>query len=128
MLTIKAIVDFASAHEVLGYLFLFVGIILEGEFVLLIAGILAHLGAFPFWGLYFAGILGAIFKTFLGYTIGNFLNIKYPKSRFFRFVTRRIRDHLPHFKTKPFWSIFISKFIWGINHFVLIFSGYTKIQ
>jgi membrane protein DedA with SNARE-associated domain len=35
---------------------------------------------------------------------------------------------MPHFKQKPFWSIFISKFIMGVNNIVIIFSGYQKID
>lgn len=35
---------------------------------------------------------------------------------------------MPNFEQKPFWSIFISKFIEGANHIVIIFSGYKKID
>jgi membrane protein DedA with SNARE-associated domain len=35
---------------------------------------------------------------------------------------------LPRFKTKPFWSIFISKFIIYANNITIIFSGYEKID
>ena len=35
---------------------------------------------------------------------------------------------MPHFREKPFWSIFASKFIMGVNHFVIIFSGYSKVN
>jgi len=35
---------------------------------------------------------------------------------------------MPRFDQKPFWSIFISKFIMGANHVVIIFSGYMKID
>ena len=35
---------------------------------------------------------------------------------------------MPHFNQKPFWSIFISKFIFGVNSMVIVFSGYEKID
>ena len=34
---------------------------------------------------------------------------------------------MPHFKQKPFWSIFISKFIM-VNHLVILFAGYHNID
>ncbi len=34
---------------------------------------------------------------------------------------------MPHFEEKPFWSIFISKFLM-VNHIVIIFAGYKKIN
>ncbi len=127
MLSIHFLTTFVQHHDILAYVLLFFGVILEGEFVLLLSGILANLGALSFPILYVVGFLGALMKTYLGYTIGGFLKFKYPKSKFFRFITRRVNGYLPQFKKDAFWSIFISKFIYGINHFVLIYSGYTKV-
>lgn len=127
MLTIKLLTNFVHQHEVLAYVLLFFAVIIEGEFVLLVSGILAHLGALSFPILYIVGYLGAFGKTYVGYGLGVFLKRRYPRSRFFRFVMRRVNDLLPSFKKDPFWSIFTSKFIVGINHFVLIYSGYVKV-
>lgn len=35
---------------------------------------------------------------------------------------------MPRFEQKPFWSIFLSKFIMGTNYLVILFSGYKKIS
>ena len=34
----------------------------------------------------------------------------------------------PRFKIKPFWSIFASNFIMGVNYLVVLFCGYEKID
>lgn len=128
MVTLHAITHFFQVHDTIGYILFTLGIALEGEFLLILGGVLAHLGAFTFPLMYVAGFIGACIKTALGYWLGRFLRRKYPKSRFFRFVTRKVGTFLPHFKERPFWSIFISKFIFGVNHFVLVYSGYVHVR
>ena len=46
----------------------------------------------------------------------------------FLFIEKKVLGLLPNFKQRPFWSVFLSKFIYGINHFTLIFSGYVGIR
>ena len=45
-----------------------------------------------------------------------------------KYIEERVFNFMPHFDRKPFWSIFISKFIMGVNYLVIIFSGYKKIN
>ena len=71
--------------------------------------------------------MGGFSKTILGYALGGYLNKRFEHHRFFKFIQKRVYNILPRFKTRPFWSIFISKFIMGANNFVIIFSGYEKI-
>jgi len=52
---------------------------------------------------------------------------KWNHTKFFKYIEKRVSNIMPHFKQKPFWSIFISKFIM-INHFVIVFAGYQKIN
>ena len=47
---------------------------------------------------------------------------------FLKYIEKRVLSVMPYFKQKPFWSIFISKFIMGINNIVIIFSGYQRID
>jgi membrane protein DedA with SNARE-associated domain len=97
----------------LAYVLLFFAVIIEGEFVLLVSGILAHLGALSFPILYIAGYLGAFGKTYVGYGLGVFLKRRYPRSRFFRFVMRRVNDLLPSFKKRSILVyIYVEVYCW----------------
>lgn len=128
MISFQEITSFAQDHQLVGYFIVFLGVLIEGEFTLIITGILAHIGAFSFAEAYLVAIAGGLSKTLLGYRIGRFLRRKYAHSRFFRFVVRKVRALLPKFKEKPFWSVFISKFIFGLNNLVLVYSGFTKVR
>jgi membrane protein DedA with SNARE-associated domain len=115
-------------NQTLVYLFIFLGLIIEGEFILISAGIFWHLGALnPELTLLFI-ILGVSSKTFLGYYIGILLHDKLCKNKFFKYIERRVLRIMPHFRKKPFWSIFWSKFILGANNVIIVFSGYERIN
>jgi membrane protein DedA with SNARE-associated domain len=128
MISFHAITNFVQDHQMLGYFILFLGVLIEGEFVLIASGILAHIGAFTFGEAYLVALAGGMSKTLIGYRLGRFLRKRYSKSRFFRFVVRKVRTLLPKFTEKPFWSVFVSKFIFGLNNLVLIYSGFIRIR
>ena len=127
MHTVNLLIHLVETHHMLAYLLLYIGLIFEGEFFLISAGILIHLGALNFWVSIFFILMGGFSKTILGYAFGEFLNKKFEHHKFFKFIQKRVYNILPTFKTRPFWSIFISKFIMGANNLVIIFSGYEKI-
>ncbi len=128
MHTVNALKHFAEGYATLAYMFIFLGVIVEGELVMIFAGILAQLGALNLPLVIVVGFLGAICKTILGYRIGVLFNKRFAHNRFFMYLERRVYHLFPKFKENPFWSIFISKFIYGVNHFVLLLSGYMKID
>lgn len=128
MHTVNLLTKLVENHQVLAYCIIYLGLIFEGEFFLLSAGVLAHLGALNFYFTLVFVLLGAMSKTFLGYELGGFLFKRYQHHRFFAYIQKRVYSILPKFKTKPFWSIFVSKFIVGANNVVIIFSGYEKIN
>jgi len=123
---VNILTNIISGNEILAYFLIFVAIVLEGELVLVFSGIMAHLGAFDFTLLFLVAFAAAMAKTILGYKIGTLFFRHYPQSRIFSFLQKKVMFFLPRLKEKPFWSIFISKFIYGINHFTLILSGYMK--
>ncbi len=127
MHTVNFLTHLLVTHQLLVYLLIFLGIILEGEFVLLCAGILVHLGALNFYSTLVFVLIGGFCKTFLGYQLGKFIHDKWHKSKFLRYIEKRVHIIMPHFARRPFWSIFISKFIM-VNHIVIIFAGYKKIN
>jgi membrane-associated protein len=128
MHTVNFIIRVIEHHQVLVYVVIYIGMIFEGEFFLISTGILTHLGALNFWFALLFVLLGAFSKTLIGYALGGFLSRKFSHHRFFKYIQKRVYAVLPRFKLKPFWSIFVSKFIIGSNHVVIIFSGYEKID
>lgn len=128
MHTVNLLTSLVGDHQVLAYIIIFFGLIFEGEIVVISVGILSHLGALNFWFSLLFILLGALTKTFLGYKFGEILFRKFNHHNFFQYIQKRVYNILPRFREKPFWSIFISKFIMGVNYVVVIFSGYEKID
>jgi len=128
MHTINLLTSLVEQHQVIAYAIIYFGLIFEGEFFVIFTGILALLGALNLWISLACILLGSLTKTFLGYKLGEFLFKKFNHHKIFKYLQKRVYNILPKFKTKPFWSIFISKFIMWANNVVVIFSGYEKIN
>ena len=128
MHTVNLLTNLVEHHEVLAYGLIFLGLILEGEMVVIATGILAHLGALNIWFALIFILAGAIFKIFFGYNLGKFLFKKFNHSKFLQYLEKKVSRILPKFDRKPFWSIFISKFIASANYWVIIFAGYRGIR
>lgn len=127
MHTVNILKHLVENHLVLTYLLIFFITIVEGEIVTISAGILVLLGALNFWISLIVIFCGGMVKTIFGYSLGKFLYQKFNDHRFFQYVEKRVHGIMPHFEEKPFWSIFISKFVL-INHLVIIFAGYKNIN
>lgn len=124
---IRVLEHFAQNNELISYALISIFVIIEGEFTLIASGILAYIGAFNLPSVFvFAGI-GAFFKPFVGYWMGGLLVKYFPESRFLKYIEKKILRIFPTIHEKPFWSIFTSKFIYGINNLTLIFAGYIKL-
>lgn len=128
MYTIHLLTRLVENHQILAYVLIFLGLIFEGEFTLISAGILIYLGALNLPLTIFLVLVGSFIKTFYSYYLGKFIHKKWNHTKFFKYIERRVYYFLPNFQQKPFWSIFISKFIMWLNFSVLIFSGYSKIN
>lgn len=125
--TVQALSHVIENSQTLAYLLIFLITIIEGEIVALSTGILILLGALNFWIALLAIVAGSFIKTFLGYFIGTVLNKNFNHNSFFKYIERKVHSVMPHFEEKPFWSIFVSKFLM-VNHVVIIFAGYKKIN
>ena len=128
MHTVNLLTRLVEHHQILVYVVIYFGLIFEGEIVLISTGILAHLGAINFWFALIFVFLGGLSKTFLGYALGEYLFKTFNHHKFFLYMQKRVYTLMPRFKTRPFWSLFISKFIMGANNIAIIFSGYEKIN
>ena len=128
MYTVKFLTTLIVHHQIWAYAFIFLGLIFEGEVVVITTGVLCSLGALDFTLSLVLMFSGSFVKTFVLYYIGEVMNNKYGSSKFFQYIERRVLYFMPRFKQKPFWSIFLSKFIMGTNYLVILFSGYNKIS
>jgi len=128
MHTVQILNHIVQDHQFLAYLVIFIGLIFEGEIVVITTGVLAHLGALDFTTSLLFILGGGAVKTFGGYYLGGLLRKRYNQHAFFVYLEKRIAFFMPRFKERPFWSIFISQFIMGVNYLVIIFSGYTKVD
>ncbi len=127
-ISISAIRHFIEIHAIIIYLIIFLGVIVEGEIVVIFAGIFSYLGSLNIFIALASVVFGGSVKSFLGYTIGFYLQKRHSHRPFMGKIERRISYFLPRFKEKPYWSIFISRFfILGIGWFTIVFSGYKKI-
>ncbi len=128
-ISISVIRHFVEVHAVIAYLIIFLGVIIEGEIVVIFAGIFSFLGSLNFFLAFIFVLLGGATKSLLGYVIGFYLNKHHSHRPFMGKIERRVSYFLPRFKERPFWSIFISRFfILGIGWFTVVFSGYKNIS
>lgn len=126
MSLIHTLEQFSELHSVFAFGLVFLLVVIEGEIALIFSGIAVHLHILHLFPLLPVLFVGAVVKSIVWYYIGVWLAHYFPRSHIFEYLTRKVQAFLPHFKDRPFWSIFISKFIYGINHFTLVFCGYTK--
>jgi membrane protein DedA with SNARE-associated domain len=129
MLTIKHITDFALFHDELAYALIILGVIIEGEIVVILAGIFVHLGALNIFIVTSSVLIGAFIRSVIGYKLGLYLEKKHSHQSTVRWSENRINYFLPNFTKRPFLSIFLSRFlILGMYSFTLIYAGYKKIN
>ena len=128
MHTVNILKHLVENHLALAYVLIFLITIVEGEIVVISAGILVLLGALNFWLSLTVILFAGMVKTLAGYLLGRFLHKKFNSHRFFQYMQKRVLSVMPHFAEKPFWSIFFSKFLIGVNHSVIVFSGYQKVN
>lgn len=129
MLSISYLKHFATVHAELAYVLIVLGVILEGEIAVIIAGIFAHLGALNIYFAFLATVLGGGIKSVLGYSFGYYLQKHHSHNSFLLKIENRINYFLPNFLKRPFLSLFLSRFlILGMYWFALIYAGYKKIK
>lgn len=129
MLSITHIADFALLHASLIYLLIILGVIIEGEIAVILAGIFAHLGALDIYVALAVVVFAGAIKSVLGYSIGYYLQKNRSELPIICNIENRVHRFFPRFNERPFWSIFLSRFlIFGIYWFALIFAGFSKTK
>jgi len=109
----------------LGYVIVFVGMILEGDIILFTASFLTHQGFFDLGNMIFTVLAGVIIGDLLWYWLGIWINNKtFFLGRWIRRLTKKIDSHLSE---RPFYAIFLYKFVYGLNHAVLLKLGMNGV-
>lgn len=126
--SINAFIPFVYEHRFWGYFILFVGMVLEGEVFLIVSAMLARLHAFDFGDVLWVSFAGIMLGDVLWYGFGILL-LRFDKHPFLAETAEKtVLMFFPNFRRKPFQSIFFSKFIYGVNHASLVFSGIQRLK
>lgn len=129
MVTLNFLRHFVELHSDIAYILIVLGVIIEGEIVVVIAGIFANLGSLNLTLSLIATLVGGSLKSFLGYSLGYYLQMNHSERPLVRYAEKRIHYFLPRFKERPFWSILVSRFlILGMHWFSLLYAGYKRIN
>lgn len=126
--SINAFVLFVQDHRFWGYVLLFVGMVLEGEVFLIVSAMLARIHAFEFGDVLWVSFLGIMVGDVLWYAVGILISRLDENSFLPNTATKTVLMFFPNFRRKPFLSILFSKFIYGVNHAALVFSGMIRLR
>lgn len=126
--SINTFIPFVQDHRTWGYVLLFLGMVLEGEVFLIVSGMLARLGAFSFGEVLWVALAGVMVGDVFWYGVGVVLSRFDGRVPLTKAAERSVLMFFPNFRTKPFFSILFSKFIYGVNHAALVFSGVLRLD
>ena len=109
----------------LGYFLIFIGLALEGDTTLFILSYLAYNGFFELKNFFLIAFGSALIGDIFWYWLGRKIN---DSSSFINKITNRIKfadshliERLPH-------TIFVSKFIYGTHHLIMLRAGALNIN
>lgn len=119
------LLGFLILHPFVGYFAAFIGMIVEGEFILFAAAFLTHLGLFNFGGMLAVIYSGVILGDALWYIAGANWN-RLPE-RFQKIAERLAIPFDYYIKNQPFLVIFATKFVMGVHHFFLLRAGTLRV-
>lgn len=114
------LIHYLALWAPVGYLTIFLGMIFEGDLVLFTAAFLTRTGAFNPILMIVTVFSGVIIGDLLWYKLGARLN---EGSFLQRAASRLGKPFDRHLLARPLHTIFISKFVYGIHHAVLMRAG-----
>ena len=118
--------NFSEVHRILTYVAIFLGMFIEGEFILILAGILVRNGTIDFLDSVFIALAGVMIHDILFWFVGIKLS-QTEKKKFLFFNLEKIKSVLDKINKINYFHVFVSKFGFSINRFFLIASGYFKM-
>ena len=128
MHTLNLFINFVIEHRYLGYTVLFFAMIFEGELFLVATGILVGLNAFDPFDAFFFAFAGVLAGDMLWYWLGRYLAHRHFENKFVVGAIYRVKKILPGLERNPAHVIFLSKFIYGLNHTTILVLGFLKVE
>ncbi len=110
----------------LGYILVFIGLILEGDTVLFIAAFLAHQSFFGLGDLAVVAFASVLIGDALWYLVG--YRTRDSQVWLFRWAHNIGRHFDKYLKRRPLHTIFISKFTYGVHHLILMRAGIDNLS
>ena len=121
------LINFSETHRILIYLIIFFGMFVEGEIILILAGILIRgRHGIHFLDAFIVAFVAVMIHDILYWLIGNWLS-KTQSKKFLFFNLDKVKVFFDKFKKVSHVHIFISKFGYSINRFTLVASGYLEM-
>ena len=102
-----------------------VGSAFEGDFTLILAGVVSHLGYFPFPLAVAAGAVGSLTGDLAWYALGRIRGPRFRAGRLYRRVGHRI-EALAH-RLGP-WQLLASRFVYGTKAASMLFWGLHDLR
>jgi membrane protein DedA with SNARE-associated domain len=103
-----------------GLVAVFIGSAIEGDFSLLLAGVVAHLGIFPFPWAVAAGTLGSLLGDTAWYTIGRLRGPRFREGKLYARVGPTIQRLAR--RMGP-WELLAARFVYGTKAASMVFWG-----
>jgi membrane protein DedA with SNARE-associated domain len=108
-----------------GLLAVFVGSAFEGDFTLILAGVVAHLGFFPFPLALAVGTLGSFVGDCVWYGLGRFRGPRFRAGLFYRRVGPKIQRLADRFGP---WQLLLARFVYGTKAASMVFWGLHDLE
>lgn len=122
------LLSYLNSWEPLGYIIIFLGMMVEGDLVLFSTAFLAHQGIIAFIPAFLSALWGMILGDNLWYSLG----LKIRNSSRLSFVTawaeRIAKKFDERLIKRPVRTIFIAKFTYGFNRAILIRAGMLRLK
>jgi membrane protein DedA with SNARE-associated domain len=128
MHTLNFFIHIVQDHRHWGYALLFFAMIFEGEIFLVAVGMLVGIRALDPFDSFFFAFTGVLAGDLLWYWLGRYLNHRHSHNKYVDWTIRRVRTFLPGLERNPYHVVFLSKFIYGLNHSAILVLGYLKTQ
>jgi len=108
-----------------GLLAVLLGSAFEGDFTLILAGVVAHLGFFPFPLAVAVGALGSFIGDSIWYVLGRFRGPRYRAGRIYQRVGPRIQRLADRFGP---WQLLLARFVYGTKAASMVFWGLHDLK
>lgn len=112
------------------YIFAFAGAMLEGNFTIILCGLLFKFGYFNIWGLFAAVVTGYFMNGLLWYFLGRIFGHTIIEKWIKKFKTgRKVADKLEHyFQQHSAKTIFFTRITYGVSMLSFMIAGSMKMN